>query len=156
MHSRSAHQAGSIKLFHHTHVKFSIDNVHWSVLTSYLILSASCSVFSLISMMTCDTGFSIRFSTTTWKHIVQSFHRCWHHQQVSQLGWIRPRLCSDHAARPPLHGHPSFAQAPLCMWNLEGFSGSSVHSLEYDESAATQTLQLVLQYTSYFPPFYWS
>lgn len=104
MHSLSAHQAGSIKLFHHT-FKFSINNVHWSVLTSYLILSASCSVFSLISMMTCDTGFSIKFSATTWKHIVQSFHRCWRHQQVSQLGWIL-KLLSDLVSVPiTLPGH---------------------------------------------------
>lgn len=42
---------------------------------SYLILPASCSVFSLISTMTWDTGFNIRLSTFTCKikHFIAIF-----------------------------------------------------------------------------------
>ena len=44
----------------------SVQSEHGNKVTSYLILSASCSVFSLIAMVIWDTGFSIRLSTVTW------------------------------------------------------------------------------------------
>lgn len=61
---------------------------------SYLILAASCSVLSLISTMTWDTGFNIRLSTCRRKDILWSFtqdrkHRrlMQNHQMTSSVLW---------------------------------------------------------------------
>lgn len=106
---------------------------------SYLILSASCSVFSLISTMTWDTGFNIRLSTficknTTYSDSVSTDSTQESHTVVSK--W--PHSCSAPAARSSPCARWSSAQAPLSMSSLQGLADSLIQPLEYHWSAATQ------------------
>lgn len=115
---------------------------------SYLILSASCSVFSLISTMTWDTGFNIRLSTFTCKKrkttrysdslspdSTEDSHG--DHQHTNT-----PHLCSAPAAAAAAWSSPSdqrsSAQAPASMSSPLGLADSLIQPLEHHRSAATQ------------------
>lgn len=88
---------------------------------SYLIFSASCSVFSLMVLMISDTGLSKRLSFVTWKKRQRGRTKTsWLRLKKVSTGagahGVGPRLCSEHVSVP--------APLPSWTWTVAGLSGS--------------------------------